>query len=157
MTDFFDVVSAQRAHRAFTAEPVDDATVMRILEAAVLAPSAENRQPWEFVVVRDADTRAAIVAMMERAWNDYGKQFSAARVSPGLLRSVDEGMNGKFDWSQRGERFEATVSGPLGMGTVRIAGTKGSAAGPRSSRPGAPHPASGSSASSTVGGGSSWA
>ena len=53
--DFFDVAARQRAHRAYTDEPVADATIEQLLDAAVRAPSAENRQPWEFVVVRDRD------------------------------------------------------------------------------------------------------
>ena len=53
-TTFFAVVHRQRACRAFTDEPVDDDLVARVLDAATFAPSAENRQPWEFVVVRDA-------------------------------------------------------------------------------------------------------
>ncbi len=50
----FDVVRNQRAYRAFRADPIDDELVERILQAATFAPSAENTQPWVFVVVRDA-------------------------------------------------------------------------------------------------------
>jgi len=38
------------------------------------------------------------------------------------LKAGDEGFNGKFHWTQREDRFEATVGGPLGIGTVRIEG-----------------------------------
>ncbi|MFM7225636.1 MAG: nitroreductase family protein, partial [Actinomycetota bacterium] len=65
--DLFAVVGRQRAHRAFTDEPVADTVVARLLEAATFAPSAENRQPWEFVVVRDPDVRARIGEITERA------------------------------------------------------------------------------------------
>lgn len=34
----------------------------------------------------------------------------------------DEGFNGKLRWKQNDERFRATVSGPLGIGTVRLEG-----------------------------------
>ena len=52
--DFFEVVARQRACRSFSTDPVDDDTIARVLTAATFAPSAENKQPWEFVVVRDA-------------------------------------------------------------------------------------------------------
>jgi outer membrane lipoprotein LolB len=39
------------------------------------------------------------------------------------VKAGDEGFNGKFNWSQTGERFYATVSGPLGIGTVAIEGS----------------------------------
>ncbi len=38
------------------------------------------------------------------------------------VKAGDEGFNGKFNWTQDDEAFEATVGGPLGMGTVRIEG-----------------------------------
>ena len=39
------------------------------------------------------------------------------------VKAGDEGFNGKFNWTQTGDRFYATVSGPLGIGTVLIEGT----------------------------------
>ncbi len=38
------------------------------------------------------------------------------------VKAGDEGFNGKFNWTQTGDRFSATVGGPLGIGTVRIEG-----------------------------------
>jgi outer membrane lipoprotein LolB len=38
------------------------------------------------------------------------------------VKAGDEGFNGKFDWTQRGDAFDASVGGPLGVGTVRIEG-----------------------------------
>jgi len=58
--DFFDVVHTQRAARTFLPEDIDDETVARILTAATHAPSAENNQPYVFVVVRDPELRATI-------------------------------------------------------------------------------------------------
>ena len=39
------------------------------------------------------------------------------------VKAGDEGFNGKFNWSQTGDQFYATVSGPLGIGTVVIEGS----------------------------------
>lgn len=39
------------------------------------------------------------------------------------VKSGDEGFNGKFNWSQAGDDFVATVSGPLGVGAVKIEGS----------------------------------
>ncbi len=41
------------------------------------------------------------------------------------VRDGDEGFNGNLRWEQRREYFDTRVSGPLGMGTVRIAGDPG--------------------------------
>jgi nitroreductase len=92
--DFFAVARAQRAHRAFTDEPVSDALIGRILEAATYAPSAENRQPWEFVVVRDPVRRGQIGELMQRAWEQHGRAHSEGRLSPELFADVDRGATG---------------------------------------------------------------
>ena len=91
---FFAVVARQRACRSFTEQPVDDETIARILTAATFAPSAENKQPWEFVVVRDADTRAAIGDLSRRAWEARGRAFSETRLTPAMLADVDRGATG---------------------------------------------------------------
>jgi nitroreductase len=92
--DFFDVVARQRACRAFADTPVSDESLVRILEAATYAPSAENRQPWEFVVVRDTGTRARIGELTRQAWETHGRAFSEDRLSPELLADVDRGATG---------------------------------------------------------------
>ena len=91
VTDLFDVVHRQRACRSFASEPVDDDLVERVLDAAIHAPSAENRQPWVFVVVRDPDRRATIGELNRRAWEGGGRAHSEARLSPSLLADVEHG------------------------------------------------------------------
>ncbi|MFM8304023.1 MAG: nitroreductase family protein [Actinomycetota bacterium] len=91
---FFDVVFAQRACRQFADTPVDDATVELILRAATHAPSAENKQPWEFVVVRDRSVQTVIHDATEAAWTTAGRAFSAGRIPAALLAEVDQGFSG---------------------------------------------------------------
>ena len=94
MADFFELVEHQRACRAFSDDAVGDADVALVLRAATFAPSAENKQPWEFIVVRDEATRAAIGTLMQRAWETRGRAFSESRLSPKLLAEVDAGATG---------------------------------------------------------------
>ena len=94
MPDFFEVVHTQRAARSFLPDDVDDATVVRILTAATHAPSAENSQPFVFVVVRDAAVRAAIGALTARLWEGGAKALEEQRLSPAFLRDVHEGATG---------------------------------------------------------------
>lgn len=58
--DIFEAMFTRRSIRKYTQDPVDDEDLKLLLKAAMLAPSASNRQPWHFVVVRDANVRAAI-------------------------------------------------------------------------------------------------
>jgi nitroreductase len=55
--DFLALVQARYSVRSYLPRPVETDKLDRILEAVRLAPSGSNRQPWKFVVVRDAETR----------------------------------------------------------------------------------------------------
>ena len=48
-----DAIQQRRATRAYTAEPVGEQAVRTLLDAAIHAPSANNVQPWSFVVIQD--------------------------------------------------------------------------------------------------------
>ena len=91
---FFSLARTLRAHRSFTAEPVSDDHVALILDAATRAPSAENRQPWHFVVVRDEQRRAAIAGLMAGIWEGMAREWSRPRLDPALFDDVDRGFGG---------------------------------------------------------------
>jgi nitroreductase len=92
VSDFFDVARRQRACRDFSNEPVPDEDVERILEAATHAPSAENTQPWVFVVVRDDSTRALLAELTQRIWNAGARDQAMARLDAKLAADVDAGI-----------------------------------------------------------------
>ena len=52
-----DLIKKRRSIRRYTGETVSDADIRALLEAAMAAPSADNIQPWEFVVVQDRALR----------------------------------------------------------------------------------------------------
>jgi len=55
--EFEELVRRRSMIRAFRPEPVLEELVLKLLRHAIRAPSAGHLQPWEFVVVRDPDTR----------------------------------------------------------------------------------------------------
>jgi nitroreductase len=52
-----DAIYNRRSIRKYTGEPVSDAEIMELIEAAIWAPSGKNNQPWRFLVVRGDDPR----------------------------------------------------------------------------------------------------
>ena len=58
-----DPVLDRRSIRKYTADPVPEELVERLLCAAMNAPSAGNQQPWQFVVVRDRSLLAQVPAV----------------------------------------------------------------------------------------------
>ena len=94
MPEFFEVVGAQRACRQFRSDPVPDELVERVLAAAVRAPSAEDRQPWVFLVLRDATRRAAVGDINRWLWETTAREYTRPRVRSALFDDVDKGATG---------------------------------------------------------------
>jgi nitroreductase len=64
----FDAIHSQRAIRQFSEEPVSDKAVETILHAAICAPNGGNRQPWRFLVIRDAALKRQLGQWYLAAW-----------------------------------------------------------------------------------------
>jgi len=71
--DFFDVVTTQRAIRRLKTDPIPEAVLRQIMDAAICAPSGGNRQGWSFVIVRDAAKRARLGELYREAWGELMK------------------------------------------------------------------------------------
>lgn len=85
-----DAMETQRAIRRLRADPVDDATVRRLLELAVKAPTGSNLQAWEFVVVRDPDVKHQLARLNRQAWAVYRRMNRRrARADYKLERILD--------------------------------------------------------------------
>jgi coenzyme F420-0:L-glutamate ligase/coenzyme F420-1:gamma-L-glutamate ligase len=65
---FWELVRTRRSIRRYTAEPLDRAVLLSLLEAAHWAPSAHNRQPWRFCVVTSAAVKAELSQQMADQW-----------------------------------------------------------------------------------------
>jgi nitroreductase len=92
------VMKTTFAARDFTDEPVDDATLYRILDVARFAPSGGNRQPWKVVVVKDVEKRRALARLGAPAFRSYLAQRIAGEnpwntIEPTKL-TADELANG---------------------------------------------------------------
>ncbi len=55
--DFLSLVKERQSDRRYSDKPVEKEKLMRCLEAARLAPSACNSQPWTFIVVDDPELK----------------------------------------------------------------------------------------------------
>jgi nitroreductase len=91
-SEIIDHLVRQRACRSYTDDPVADDDLATMLRAATHAPSSENSQPWVFVVVRDAQTRAAIVELTQQVWDGGAREHSEERLAAGFVSNVDRFM-----------------------------------------------------------------
>ncbi|MCX6650762.1 MAG: nitroreductase family protein [Methanomassiliicoccales archaeon] len=58
-----DPILNRRSIRRYTAQDVEEKDVMKVLEAAMAAPSAGNERPWHFVVIRDKEVMQGIMGV----------------------------------------------------------------------------------------------
>lgn len=69
--DLYEAASTTRAVRKLRPDPVSDEQIARILKMASFAPSGGNRQPWQVIVVRDAEKKAQLGSLYAPLWAGY--------------------------------------------------------------------------------------
>lgn len=99
-----------RQIRDFTDEPVDDAAIRAILEVARWTGSGANRQPWTFVIVRDATERQRIAELAPHAAHVAKAPVAIAIVMNGVAPQWDD-----YDEGRVAERILIAASA-LGLG-----------------------------------------
>ena len=80
----FEALYSARSMRHFKPDPVPDALITKVLDAAIRASSGGNTQHWSFVVVRDAEKKRQLGALYRKA-SDYTASVYAARPKPDHL------------------------------------------------------------------------
>lgn len=78
----WDAIRARRNVRTYLPDPVSDADLDRIAEAAWRAPSASNRQEWNFIIVTDRDQLEALSTTWQGAGHVAGAAAAIALVVP---------------------------------------------------------------------------
>jgi nitroreductase len=65
--DALEAILTRRSIRRYTSEPVTDNQLNKLLECAMYAPSAVNKQPWHFIVFRDRSVIDRIIQAHQNA------------------------------------------------------------------------------------------
>ncbi len=66
--EFWELISKRYSVRAYKPDPVEEDKLQRVLEAARLAPTAANRQPFQLVVIHTAGREAELQRIYQRGW-----------------------------------------------------------------------------------------
>lgn len=80
----FEAIYSQRAVRYLKPDPVPEAILLRLIEAAVKAPSGGNSQPWKFLIIRDQKLKKEIGRHYRESWE---RVYGAKASSPPPLAS----------------------------------------------------------------------
>jgi nitroreductase len=66
--DFSELIRARYSVRAYKPDPVEEDKLGQVLEAARLAPTASNRQPFQIIVIHTAGREAELKRIYNRGW-----------------------------------------------------------------------------------------
>jgi len=111
--DALEALFTRRSIRKYTRDAVAEGDLKTILEAGMNAPSANNRQPWHFVVV---DDRAKLNAIMQV--HPYSRMLAQAPVAIGVCADTD--ISPQY-WQQDCSAATENIllaARALGLGTV---------------------------------------
>jgi nitroreductase len=80
----FETIYNCRAMRSFTADPVPDDVIAKVLDAAIQAPSGSNRQAWHFLVVTDPALKKTIQGYYKQSFDGYASMMAHVPPRPGV-------------------------------------------------------------------------
>ena len=109
--EFSELITNRYSVRAYKSDPVEEEKLQQVLEAARLAPTAVNRQPFQFIVIHTAGREEALRRIYHRSW------FSQAPLvicACGLLEAA---------WSRRDGKNYAYVDTTIAMDHLILAAT----------------------------------
>jgi len=66
--EFLELARKRYSVRAYASTPVEDEKLQKVLEAAILAPTAANRQPFRLIVMKTAGREADLKRIYSRDW-----------------------------------------------------------------------------------------
>jgi nitroreductase len=128
--DAIEALKGRRSIRAYEDKPIPKEIVEEIIDTARLAPTSNNIQPWEFIVVTDNDVREKIADL-----TDYGKFIAQAGACVVVFsKNVKHYLE---DGSAATENI-LIAAHAFGLGTCWVAGYKKDYAEPIRQRLGVP-------------------
>jgi nitroreductase len=109
--DVLDFICRRRSVRRFQKKPIPEETLTLLMKAAMAAPSGNNSQPWEFVVVRDPKIKQDLSRV--HPWVDMAADAPAAVAVMG-----DQGSKWWADDCAAATENFLLAAANLGLGTV---------------------------------------
>ena len=103
---FWEVIKNRRSVRQFKPDPVPEEHLLKIVDAARMAPCAGNEQPWKFIIVQDKK-------LIEALKKEVGPQVAGRLSAPAYIVVLTDGQRMYPDYNQH--------DGPLAAGYLLLA------------------------------------
>ncbi len=107
--EFFELIQNRYSVRAYQARPVEEEKLRKVFEAANLAPTAANRQPFRLVVIQTKGREKELMRIYSRDW------FAQAPVVVCMCAVKSEG------WERRDGKNYAEIDATIAMDHLILA------------------------------------
>ena len=114
--EVFEAIKGRRSIRKYKKDPVPEDFITRILDAGRWAPSASNRQPWSFIVLKDIDIKKRVAEA-----TTYGRFLADAPL--GVVVVIDPEVSHRSGGVEDGAiatQNMLLIAHALGLGTCWI-------------------------------------
>jgi nitroreductase len=91
--EFTDLIQKRYSVRSYRSDPVEEEKLQRVLEAARLAPTAANRQPFQLIVIHTAGREEELGQVYQREWFTQAPLVICACGLPENAWTSKEGVN----------------------------------------------------------------
>jgi nitroreductase len=119
--DVLDCIARRYSARGYRSDPVDDETLAKVLEAARLAPTAANRQPFRVLVVHTTGREQELARIYGRPWFVQAPLVLAVVAMPGeAWRRMDGKPYDEVDATIAMDHL-ILAAASLGLGTCWVA------------------------------------
>lgn len=113
--DILTAIFTRRSVRRFTPEPIAESDLETLLRASMQAPSADNGQPWYFVVINDREIMDSIPKI--HPWSEMMREAALGILVCGRIAEGEMGEYWQQDCAAATENILLTAHG-IGLGAV---------------------------------------
>ncbi|MBP7830449.1 MAG: nitroreductase family protein [Kiritimatiellae bacterium] len=117
---FLELAAKRSSIRAYKPDPVPEELLAKVLEAGRIAPSAANKQPWHFIVLREESARQKLQQAYPRDWFGKAPAIIVVCTEPSRAWVRQDGKNyGAVDGAIAMDHMTLCAA-DLGLGTCWI-------------------------------------
>jgi len=107
--DLYEAIGTRRSVRKFRSEAIPKEKILKILEAANLAPTASNRQPWNFLIV-NRSSLDQMYEIMDRSFKERAEEIGSTVMNE-RIKNLSIPVNKSNDKVEGLNEFYRTLGG----------------------------------------------
>jgi len=126
--EFFELIEKRYSVRAYRSKPIEEEKLQKVLDAARMAPTADNRQPFRFIVIHTQGRESELRRVYDREWFFKAPVvICACAVPDGAWTRIDGKNYSDVDTTIAMDHL-ILAAADLGLGTCWVAAFDPSAA-----------------------------